>query len=64
MCFHLCDDGLVCQFSPALAADTFGFDADPVQVPGELRGDVGFPSCREAHHHDHGRGVGELGHRG
>lgn len=41
---------------------TFGGDADPVQVSGELFGYVGLPSGWEAHHHDHGWGVGELGH--
>lgn len=45
------------------SGDTFSRNADPVQVSGELLGDVGLPSRRESHHHYHGRGVGELGHR-
>lgn len=49
--------------NPVLSGDTFSRNADPVQVSGELFGDVGFPSRRESHHHYHGRGVGELGHR-
>lgn len=43
-------------------AHTFGGDANPVQVPGELLGDVGLPSSRKSHHDDHRWRVGELGH--
>lgn len=46
-----------------MSGGTFSGDADPVQVSGELFGDVGLPSGRESHHHYHGGGVGELGHR-
>lgn len=49
--------------NPVRSCDTFGCDADPVQVSGELLRDVGLPSGRQSHHHDHGRGVGELRHR-
>ncbi len=51
------------QGNLVLSCDTFSRNADPVQVSGELFRDVGLPSRRESHHHDHGRGVGELGHR-
>lgn len=42
---------------------TFGGDTDPVQVPGELLGDVGLPPGRKSHHDDHRGRVGELRHR-
>lgn len=41
---------------------TFGGDANPVEVSGELFGDVGLPSGWETDHYDHSWGVGELGH--
>ncbi len=47
---------------PAATSVTFGCDSDPVQVSGELLGDVGLPSGWESNHHYHGRGVGELRH--
>lgn len=40
---------------------TFCGHADPVQVAGELLGDVGLPSGWQAHHHNHRGGVTELG---
>lgn len=42
---------------------TFGGDTDPIQVPGELLGDVGLPPGRKSHHDDHRGRVGELRHR-
>lgn len=39
---------------------TFSRHADPVQVAGELLGDVGLPSGWQAHHHDHRGTVTEL----
>lgn len=39
---------------------TFCGHADPVQVAGELLGDVGLPPGWQAHHHDHRGRVTEL----
>ena len=39
---------------------TFRGDADPVEVAGQLLGDVGLAAGREAHHDDHRGRVGEL----
>lgn len=40
---------------------TFGGHADPIEVAGEFLGHVRLATSRQAHHHDDGGGVGEVG---
>jgi len=40
---------------------TFGGHPDPVEVAGELLGDVGLAAGGQADHHDQRRGVGHVG---
>lgn len=54
------DRGTQCDY-PALGHGlTFCGDTNPVEVASQLLGDVGLTPGREAHHHDHRRGVGQL----
>lgn len=48
------------QGEKSLGMLTFCWDADPVEVASQLLGDVGLPPGREANHHYHSGGIGEL----
>ena len=43
---------------------TFGGHADPVEVTGEFFRNVSLASSRQAHHHNDGGGIGEMGRAG
>lgn len=46
--------------SPSLEVSTSGRHADPVQIAGQLLGDVGLSSCRQPHGDDQGGTVGHT----